>query len=76
MQYFEEKDLEKYRVCQVTAWFARIWGVMETLGDFPQQDFEKMVDILISWAEEFVKKGEEDPIVFFQQKMEINENAG
>lgn len=51
-------------------------GVMETLGDFPQQDFEKMVDILISWIEEFAKKGEEDPIVFFQQKMKINENTG
>lgn len=70
-QYLEIKKVEKYNTCEVTAWFARIWGVMETLGNLPQQDFRKTADILVSWAEEFVEKGESDPIMFFQQKIGI-----
>ena len=64
--------MKEYEVCQLTAWFARMWGVMESLGDLPQQDFENMINSLISWAEEFLKKGEQDPILFFQQKMKAS----
>lgn len=74
-RYLEVKKVEKYNTCEVTAWFARIWGIMETLGKLPQQDFMETAGILVSWAEEFVEKGERDPILFFQQKMERNENV-
>lgn len=70
-QYLDIEKVEKYNTCEVTAWFARIWGVMETLGNLPQQDFRKTADILVSWAEEFVEKGERDPVIFFQQKIGI-----
>lgn len=33
-----------------------------------------MINSLISWAEEFLKKGEQDPILFFQQKIKVSEN--
>lgn len=73
-QCFQIENVKEYEVCQLTAWFARMWGVMETLGDLPQQDFENMINSLISWAEEFLKKGEQDPILFFQQKIKVSEN--
>ena len=73
-QCFQIENVKEYEVCQLTAWFARMWGVMETLGDLPQQDFENTINSLISWAEEFLKKGEQDPILFFQQKIKVSEN--
>ena len=75
MEYIETKSVEKYNTCEVTAWFARMWGVMEALGNLPQQDFKETADTLVSWAEEFVEKGERDLILFFQQKIEISGNA-
>ena len=42
--------------------------------DLPQQDFENVINSLIFWAEEFLKKGEQDPILFFQQKIKVSEN--
>lgn len=71
MQYLDAEQVKKYNIYEVTACFARMWGIMETLGNLPQQDFEEMAGILVSWAEEFVEKGARDPILFFQRKMEI-----
>ncbi len=68
-QYFNKKKGKEYNTCEVAAWFAQSWGVMETLGNLPPQDFKEAAGILVSWAEEFVEKGERDPILFFQQKM-------
>lgn len=66
-----EKDSTEYNICKVTAWFARMWGVMETLGNLPQQDFKETADVLISWAEEFVETGETDMVLFFQRKIQF-----
>lgn len=31
-QFFQIENVKEYEVCQLTAWFVRMWGVMETLG--------------------------------------------
>lgn len=67
-QCFQIENVKEYEVCQLTAWFARMWGVMETLGDLPKQDFENMINSLISWAEEFLKKGNKILYYFFYKK--------
>ena len=67
-QCFQIENVKEYEVCQLTAWFARMWGVMETLGDLPQQDFENMINSLISWAEELLKKGNKILYYFFNKK--------
>lgn len=69
MQYQEAEHVAEYTLCEVTAWFARMWGIMETLDNLPQKDFKENVGILISWAEEFVEKEEKDMVLFFQQKV-------
>lgn len=67
-QCFQIENMKEYEVCQLTAWFARMWGVMETLGDLPQQDFENMINSLISWAEELLKKGGTRSYIIFSTK--------
>ena len=74
-QYLKKENVEEYSTCEVTAWFARMWGVMETLENLPQQDFKDTADVLVSWAEEFVEKGERDPVLFFQRKIIVMNRA-
>lgn len=52
-----------------------VGGVMETLENLPQQDFKDTADVLVSWAEEFVEKGERDPVLFFQRKIIVMNRA-
>lgn len=41
---------------------------MEKLGTLPQKDFRETSGVLIAWAEEFVRTGEKDLLIFFQNK--------
>ena len=64
--------MKQRKICETAVHFARMWGVMETLDSddkLSRQDFNKSVEKIISWAEEFVESNKEDHLVFFQKKM-------
>lgn len=51
--------------------FARMWGVLETLEPLPNLGFEKVRDIAMVLAEEFVFGREEDMVKFFVERTKI-----
>lgn len=62
------KECERIEVYETAICFARMWGVMETLEPIPNISFEKLRDILMSWAAEFSADRQKDHVKFFIQK--------
>ncbi|MDE6748702.1 MAG: hypothetical protein K2K21_06530 [Lachnospiraceae bacterium] len=73
---FSEKKAEAQlapidsKVYEAAICFARIWGVMETLEPLPNIGFEKVRDISITLAKEFVLENDKDLEQFFAEKAE------
>lgn len=72
----ERPELEK--ACRAAIRFARMWGVMETLGKLPpMRTAEEQESIcgryealVLAWAEEYAAGGDEDPVSFFERKLD------
>lgn len=56
------------QVYEAAVIFARMWGVMETLEPLPNLGNEKVKDIAVKTAEEFVNGGHTDHSAFFAAK--------
>ncbi len=56
------------RVYEAAIIFARMWGVMETLEPLPNLGNEKVRDLAVGMAEEFVGGGLTDHAAFFASK--------
>lgn len=56
------------RVYETAIIFARMWGIMETLEPLPNLKNEKVRDMVIDMAEEFVGGGHTDHAAFFAAK--------
>lgn len=48
---------------------ARMYGISECLNDIPFVPQGKMNDMIVGWAEEYVKNGENDLVEFFEYKI-------
>lgn len=59
------------KVYETAICFARMWGVLETLEPLPNLGFEKVRDIAMVLAEEFVFGREEDMVKFFVERTKI-----
>ncbi len=57
------------RVYELAIYFARMWGVAETLSPLPNLEFPEVKDRMIRWAEEYVADREEDFLLFFRRKL-------
>lgn len=57
-------------VYEIAIRFARIWGVVETLETFSNPGFDKIRDIVVAFAEEYISSGEEDFEGFFCGKLD------
>lgn len=66
----EQIEAPDAKVYEAAICFARMWGVMETLEPFPNLGFEKVRDIVIALAEEFMKEKGEDLVDFFMERTE------
>lgn len=66
----ENQEIRKY---EAAICFARMWGVMETLEEFPNIGFQRVRDMVMALAEEFAAEKKSDPAVFFLQKMKENQ---
>ena len=60
-------DIEVY---EAAICFARIWGVMETLEPLPNIGFEKVRDISIALAREYVSENGEELEKFFAERVD------
>lgn len=59
------------KVYETAICFARMWGVLETLEPLPNLGFEKVRDIAMVLAEEFVFGRDEDMVKFFVERTKI-----
>lgn len=48
---------------------ARMYGIGECLNDIPFIQQGKMNDMIVNWAEEYMKTGENDLVDFFEYKI-------
>lgn len=46
-------------------------GVLETLGQLPESCFLEHLADIMKWADEYVKSGKSDFVVFFEQKVDL-----
>lgn len=75
---------ERERACRAAVRFARMWGVMETLGKLPPMRAagEKesacgvYEELVLAWAEEYAARGDNDFVSFFEQKMDTVKSGG
>lgn len=73
---FSEKKVEAQlgppdsKVYEAAICFARIWGVMETLEPLPNIGFEKVRDIAIALAKEYVSENGTDLENFFAERVD------
>ena len=73
---FSEKKIEVQlapidsKVYEAAICFARIWGVMETLEPLPNIGFEKVRDISIALAREYVSENGEELEKFFAERVD------
>lgn len=58
------------QVYEAAVIFARMWGVMETLEPLPNLGNEKVRELAVGMAEEFVSGGHTDHAAFFAAKAE------
>ena len=73
MQKKDNRKLDE-RMYELAIYFARMWGVAETLEPLPHMDFKKVRDTVIEWAVECVDDQEEDFVKFFQNKIKEKRN--
>ena len=71
------KEHDNNKTCRPTAEvyeiairFARMWGVVETLETFSNPGFDKIRDMVVEFAEEYVAGGKEDFEDFFCEKLD------
>lgn len=55
--------------------FSRMAGILETLGNVPEGYFLKHKLDFLDWSKEFVKSNREDAVLFFEKKLE-GDNQG
>lgn len=48
--------------------FARMWGIHETLEPLPNLGFDRIRELVLGWAREYMEGGEEDMTGFFLKK--------
>lgn len=58
------------REIETAIYFARMWGVMETLEPVPVIDQREMPAMMLAWAREFILSEKTDEVSFFLQKTE------
>lgn len=46
-------------------------GILETLGQLPEGCFHRHQIDIMKWADEYVKSGKSDLVVFFEQKVDL-----
>lgn len=63
-----QEDVPDVKVYEAAICFARIWGVMETLEPLQNIGFEKVRDISIALAKEYVSENGKDLEKFFEKR--------
>lgn len=53
---------------EAAIYFARMWGVMETLEPVPQLDQKQVQEMVLGWAKEFTAGQMTDEVDFFVKK--------
>lgn len=51
--------------------FSRMIGILQTLGELPDDCFMKHQADILQWAEEYASSGKMDLVLFFQRKLEL-----
>lgn len=55
---------------ETAIYFARMWGVMETLEPVPRIDQKQVQELVLRWAKEFTVGQMTDEVRFFVEKIE------
>ncbi len=65
----DQNEKVDVKVYELAIFFARMWGVAETLESVPNIEFKMMRDKVMEWAKECIACQEKDFVKFFQKKM-------
>ena len=71
----DSRTVQNRRSIIIAMEFSRMAGILETLGNLPEGYFQRHKLDFLDWAEEFVQSGQEDMVLFFEKKLELQKDV-